>query len=63
MCGFHIYQDVWTPVLGKFLAVKRDDQHRRQVYHIAVYKSEEVGGHVPCKISCLWPAFISDKVA
>ena len=46
--GFHVYQDIWTPIIGKVhLAYRRETTNR---YAIAVHKTEEVVGHVPRKI-------------
>ena len=52
--GFHIYQDVWTPVhvVGEVLGCRRETTNTEDRYAVAVYKSEEVVGHVPRKISC-----------
>ena len=56
--GFHIYQNVWTPVVGEVLGCRRETTNTEDRYAVAVYKSEEVVGHVPRKISCLCAAFI-----
>ena len=56
--GFHIYQDVWTPAVGEVLGCRRETTNTEDRYAVAVYKSEEVVGHVPRKISCLSAAFI-----
>ena len=58
VCGFHVYQDVWTPVMGEILVCRRETANIEDRYAVAVYKSEEMVGHVPRKISFLCAAFI-----
>ena len=58
MRGFHVYQDVWTLIIGKVLACRRETTNIEDKYAIAMYKTEEVVGHVPCKILFLFAAFI-----
>ena len=48
--GFHVYQDIWTPVMGEILVCRRETTNVEDRYAAAVYKSEEVVGHVPHKI-------------
>ena len=45
--NFHVYQDIWTPVIGKVLAYRREMTNIEDRYAIAVNKTEEVVGHVP----------------
>ena len=42
--GFHIYQDVWIPVVGEVLGCRREmtNAEFEDRYTVAVYKSEEV---------------------
>lgn len=56
--GFHVYQDVWAPVIGEILICQRETGNLEDRYAVAVYKSEEVVGHVPRKISSLCAAFL-----
>ena len=58
MRGFHVYQDVWTHIIGTVLTCLRETTNLEDRYAIAMYKSEEVVGHVPRKISFLCAAFI-----
>ena len=34
--GFHVYQDVWTPVMGKILVCQRETSNTEDIYTIAV---------------------------
>jgi len=56
--GFHVYQDVWLLVMGKTLLGLREDGNSEDRYAVAYYKSEEVVGHVPRKISLLCSSFL-----
>ena len=55
--GFHVYQDVWVPVIGETLLCRRETDNSEDRYAVAYYKSEEVG-HVTWKISHLCAAFL-----
>jgi len=57
--GYHIYQEIWTPVIGEHLNCKRERDNTEDRYAVAVCKAEDVVvGHVPRTISCLCSAFI-----
>ena len=57
--GFHIYKDVWRPVIGEELGCQREESNPRDPYAVTVTKShsgvveEEVVGHVPHYLSTL----------
>ena len=51
--GYHVYQEIWTPVSGKYLRDNTEDR-----YAVAVCKLEDVVYHVPRAISWLCSAFI-----
>ena len=53
-----MYQEVWTPVMGEILVCQRETSNTEDRYTIAVYKSEEVVGHVPHKILFHCAAFV-----
>ena len=52
------YQDVWVPVIGETLPCHRETDNSEDIYAVAYYKSEEVVGHMPRKISHLCAAFL-----
>ena len=56
--GFHVYQDVWTPIIVEVLACRREMTNIENRYAITVNNTEEVVGHVPRNISSLYAAFI-----
>ena len=51
--GFHVYKDVWRPVIGEELRCQREEDNPRDPYAVTVTKSctgvvgVEVVGHVP----------------
>ena len=53
MHGFHMYQDVWLPVVGETLPGHREDDNSEDQYAVTYYKFKEVVGHVLQKISHL----------
>ena len=50
--GFHVYKDVWRPMIGEELRCQREEDNPRYPYVVAVTKSHtgvvgvEVVGHV-----------------
>ena len=59
VCGFHVYQEIWTSVIGECLHCKQERNNVEDRYALAVCKSLDVMvGHMPRNISCLWSAFI-----
>ena len=57
--GFHIYQEIWTPVIGECLHCKRERDNAEDRHAVAVSKLVDmVVGHVPRNISCLCLVFI-----
>ena len=55
--GYHAYKDLWTPVPGESLLVKREPTNTKDPNAVAVYKDISIVGHVPYNlarsISCL----------
>ena len=43
--GFHIYKDVWRPVIGEELRCQREEDNPRDPYAVAVI-SAVISGHV-----------------
>ena len=56
--GFHIYQDIWTPFIGKSLICTIEDGNRHDRYAVAVLKSAEAVCHVPCMILYTFSSFL-----
>ena len=49
--GYHVYQVVWTPVVGEMLLLKREPTNAMDVSAVAVCKENDIVGHVPFNIS------------
>ena len=45
--GYHVYQVVWTPVVGEMLLLKREPTNAMDVSAVAVCKENDIVGHVP----------------
>ena len=56
--GFHVYQDIWTPTTGERLSCQTEDSNEFDPYAVAIWKSVNVIGHVPRKISAACSLFI-----
>ena len=56
--GYHIYQDVWTPVVGEHLQCVRVEDNAEDRYAIAVTKDGVTVGHLSQRISTLSLLFI-----
>ena len=49
--GFHVYREIWTPVIGEVLTCKRQPSNMVDRYAVRVVKGTETVGHLPKKIS------------
>ena len=57
--GYHVYNEIWTAVLGEVLLTQRELHNVTDRYAVAVKKhSGETVGHLPRKISRLCSMFI-----
>ena len=57
--GLHVYQDNWTPILGKRLVCENGPSNPRDRYALAVYKAgDDIVGHLPRNISTMCSIFI-----
>ena len=56
--GFHIYQDIWTPVIGEELLCEREEGNRNDRYAVSVHDVSTVVGHVPRHISTICNVFL-----
>ena len=57
--GFHVYQAVWSPVLGEELATQQEHDNPEDRYAVSVLKSGTVVGHIPREISKTCWSFIA----
>ena len=56
--GYHVYQDRWLPIIGERLECRRETGNPRDAYAVAMWKGDEIVGHVPRYISALCSLFI-----
>ena len=56
--GFHIYQDIWTPVIGEELLCEREEGNPNDRYAVPVLNVSMVVGHVARHISTLCNVFL-----
>ena len=56
--GYHVYQVVWTPVVGEMLLLKQEPTNTMDVSAVAVCKENEIVGHVRFNISSLISQFL-----
>ena len=51
VCGYHVYQDVFTPSIGEKLVAKREFNNTMDKQAVKVVKGDETVGHLPRKFS------------
>ena len=51
VCGYHVYQDVFTPSIGQKLVAKREFNNTMDKQAVKVVKGDETVGHLPRKFS------------
>lgn len=56
--GYHAYKDIWVPVHGEVLILKREPHNVKDKSAVAIYKEGDVVGHVPYNISSLLSNFL-----
>ena len=49
--GFHLYNIIWTPVIGEELICHREPSNTMDPYAVSVIKDSITVGHLPRKIS------------
>ena len=49
--GYHVYKDIWNPVLNEELTSQQEPGNLEDHYAVAVIKGDVIVGHVPREIS------------
>ena len=49
--GYHVYHEIWSPVLGEILHCERERNNSSDQYAVAVKKDDEIVSHLPRKLS------------
>ena len=68
--GFHVYMDIWNPVIGKILKCKRQPTNEVDKHAVAIMSSDSLGkesvvGHIPhniSKFSSMFPTILSTAI-
>ena len=60
--GYHVYMDVWSPVIGETLLVKREPSNVKDQHAVAIVKEDAVVGHVPYNIAPRFSQFLRRDV-
>ena len=53
VCGYHVYQEIWTATEGETLLCSRETRSREDPFAVAMMKSGKIVGHVPRSLSCV----------
>ena len=56
--GYHVYKDIWDPVVGETLNCEREDRNPQDPYAVSVKKVGTTVGHVPRVVSCICTLFL-----
>ena len=56
--GYHVYKDIWDPVVGETLQCKRETDNGSDRYAVAVFQDDKIVGHLPRKHSRLCSLFL-----
>ena len=57
--GYHVYKEIWNPVIGEELHCQREMSNEKDRYAVAVKKARLVVGHLPKrKISRICSLFL-----
>ena len=56
--GYHAYRDVWSPVVGEILLLKREPDNLVDTSAVAVWKEDKFVGHVPYNIASVISQFL-----
>ena len=56
--GYHAYRDIWSPVVGEILLLKREPDNLVDASVVAVWKEDKIVGHVPYNIASVISQFL-----
>ena len=59
--GYHVYQVIWTAVVGKEFPCKREAGNTFDPFAVAVMRGTIVIGHVPRRISSICSLFLQNE--
>lgn len=60
--GYHAYMDIWTPVVGQTLLLRREPTNPKDKNAVALYEDDSVVGHVPYNLAPYLSRFLARDV-
>ena len=59
--GLHVYQDIWTPVAGEVLLLKREPDNANDRHAVAVVRQSDGAtvGHIPYNLAPILSPFLA----
>ena len=58
ICGYHLYQSIWTAVVGESLVCEKEPLNSSDRYAVAVLKDDVVVGHLLRHLSRVLSLFL-----
>ena len=58
ICGYHVYNDIWTAIVGEELECAREVGNAKDRYVVSVLRGSDIVGHLPQKISRVCSLFL-----
>ena len=55
---YHAYRDIWSPVVGEIMLLKREPDNLVDAAAVAVWKEDKIVGHVPYNIASVISQFL-----
>ena len=62
IAGYHVYKDVWDPILKEELVCERESQNAHDQNAIKLLKGRVIGGHVPWHLSRVFLYLLPSQV-
>ena len=60
--GYHAYMDVWTPIQGQILLVRREPTNIKDKNAVGVFLEDVIVGHVPHNLATRFSQFLQRDV-
>ena len=60
--GYHAYKEIWTPVIGESLLLRREPTNTSDANAVAIYLEGTIVGHVPYNLAGSMSHFLRREV-
>ena len=60
--GYHAYKDIWDPVVGQMLQLRRQPDNNEDSHAVAVLNEETIVGHMPYNLAPIVERFLRREV-